>query len=209
MKKGLFVTFEGPEGGGKSTQLARLGRRLEGEDRRVVTTREPGGTSFADQLRQVLLKAESAILPRAELLLLLSARADHVERVIQPALQAGQIVLCDRYFDSTVAYQGGGRRIDREALELLNDYATGGLMPDLTFLIHVDPSIGLGRLGRNLDRFEKEDLEFHTRVSDTFLKLAEESPDRFRVIDGTRGADEIEHDIYQHFWNAYPTFEAN
>lgn len=207
--KGLFVTFEGPEGGGKSTQLARLGRRLEGEDRRVVMTREPGGTAFADQLRQVLLKAESAILPRAELLLLLSARADHVERVIRPALEAGKIVLCDRYFDSTLAYQGGGRQIEREALELLNDYATGGLVPDLTFLIQVPPSVGLARLGKNRDRFEAEALDFHTRVHETFQKLGEESPDRFCVIDGTRPVDEIESEIYQHFWNAFGTFEAS
>lgn len=194
---GFFVTFEGPEGGGKSLQLQRLAARLEAIGRRVVATREPGGTGPGERIRAILLDAEPGgveLLGATEALLFCAARAELVSRVIRPELAGGAIVLCDRYTDSTLAYQGGGRGLERDALEGMNRLATGGLEPDLTLLLDLPPELGLSRRrssGGAMSRLDAADLEFHTRVRGAFLALAGREPDRVRVIDAQPGAYEV------------------
>ena len=206
---GVFVTFEGPEGAGKSTQIGMLARRLESQGVAHVLTREPGGTPVADQLRRILADSEDgSIDARTELLIVLAARSHHVEQVIRPALAEGKLVICDRYTDSTVCYQGAGRGIDRDTIGLLNEYATHGLAPDLTFLIDVDPTVGLARLAqsqRKLDRFEREGADFHRRVREAYRELAAETPQRFVVLPGDREAERISEDVFQALWGAFPT----
>jgi len=200
MARGLFVTFEGPEGSGKSTQVSLLSAALAERNLRHVTTREPGGTPTADILRRILLdRATGYLSPRTELLLLQAARADHVHRVIEPALADGQLVVCDRFTDSSVAYQGAGRGLDVATIQGLNDFATGGLHPALTIVFDIDPELGLQRAGRQgalqLDRVESAGLEFHRRVRAAYLDLARRSPDRYHVLDATRTAEDIAVDV--------------
>jgi dTMP kinase len=183
---GLFVTFEGGEGTGKSTQLSRLAERLRGSGLDPLETREPGGTPLAERVRAVLLDPALAVSPLAEALLMEAARADLVRGLIRPALAAGRVVLCDRYADSTLAYQGAGRGLDRAMLEAWNTAATGGLIPDLTFLFDLDPALGLDRRGRaagETNRLDREDREFHERVRRRYLELADAEPRRWTVLD--------------------------
>lgn len=193
---GLFITFEGGEGSGKSTQLRLLDETLRSRGVPVVTTREPGGCAIADRIRSILLDAESrGMTPEAELLLYAAARAQHVAEVLRPALAAGKVVLCDRYCDATIAYQGHGRGLDIQLIRTLNAIATGGLAPDLTILIDCPVEVGLGRaLGRirktapteqREDRFELEKTSFHAAVRSGYASLAAAEPERFAVIDGT------------------------
>jgi dTMP kinase len=185
--RGLFITFEGVEGSGKSTQLQGLAAHLKARGLDVIVTREPGGTPIAEDIRAVLLDpAHAAMGTMTELLLYAAARAQHLHELIQPALAAGKVVLCDRFADSTTAYQGGGRGVSRETLATLHALATGGLQPDLTLLLDVSAEEGLARArtrGRT-DRLEQESVAFHTRVRDAYLKLAAQDPARMRVIDG-------------------------
>jgi dTMP kinase len=186
---GLFITFEGPEGSGKSTQVRLLAQSLKGMDMKVLTSREPGGTPFADSLRQILLdRATGTISAMAELLLLETARADHVEKVIRPALKNNCIVICDRFTDSSLAYQGGGRQIATDKVRILNDLATQGLEPDLTFVLDISPDTGLHRAGnygnKEHDRLESEAIDFHKRVRETFLGLISGTPSRYVLLDG-------------------------
>jgi dTMP kinase len=193
--RGLFVTFEGGEGSGKSTQLARLAARLRGAGIDPLVTREPGGTPLAEGVRALLLDPGGALDPMAEALLMEAARADLVARALRPALEAGRVVLCDRYDDSTLAYQGAGRGIDATLLAGLNRAATGGLRPDLTLLYDIDPAVGLERRsgsGSDLNRLDREPREFHERVRAHFLQLAREQPERFVVLDATLDADALE-----------------
>ena len=193
--RGLFVTLEGPEGAGKSTQLPRLCEWLEGRGTRVVCTRNPGGTAIGRQIRQILLDpAHTAMVPTAELLLYAADRAQHVEEIVRPALAAGQLVLCDRFSDSTLAYQGYGRGLELARLEAMNAVATGGLAPDLTILLDLDPEVGLQRVAasRQTDRLEHEALAFHRRLREGYLALAAREPGRFVVIDATRDPDEVQ-----------------
>lgn len=210
---GVFLTFEGPEGAGKSTQIALLARRLESSGVTHVLTREPGGTPLADALRKLLADSpDGSIDPRTELLLLLSARSHHVENVIRPALATNKMVVCDRYIDSTACYQGAGRGINRDTISLLNDYATGGLVPDLTFLIDVDPEVGLARLAssaRGLDRFEREHADFHRRVRDAYRDMAAAAPERVVSLSGDRDPDRISEDVFQALWCAFPTMSKD
>ena len=188
MSKGLFVTFEGVEGAGKTTQIALLKAALERQGRRVCVTREPGGDAVAEGVRQLLLSQEMS--PRAELLLFLASRAQNVERVILPELEQGAVVLCDRFIDSSVAYQGVARGLGRDTVAALNEFATGGLAPDITFLLDLDPETGLSRqMERN--RMEEESLAFHLRVRQGYLQEAELSPDRFCVVDATLPPNEL------------------
>src|SRR5512133_3966088 len=183
---GRLIAFEGVEGAGKSTQLELLRRALEGwrggppegRSREVVVTREPGGTPAGERIRALLLDPEVELHPRAEALLFAAARAELVENVIRPALERGAVVLCDRYLDSSLAYQGGARGLGRGPVEQVNRFATGGLLPDLVVLL--DP-----------DRSEAQDLDFHRRVREAFRDLAAADPGRFTVVDATAPVPEI------------------
>jgi len=193
---GLFITFEGPEGSGKSTQVRLLTQSLKADNIDCLTTREPGGTEFANALRTILLdKNTGAISARAELLVMEAARADHVQKVINPALAENKIVICDRYTDSSLAYQGGGRGIEFDTVEKLNDFATKDTKPDLTIILDVTPEAGLERArgygAKELDRLESEDIDFHIRVRKTFLDLAEKSPEQYMVINGADSVPSI------------------
>lgn len=201
MSKGLFVTFEGVEGCGKSTQLGRLQAWLEEQGHTVLVTREPGGTPIAEAIREILLDpAHTAMGPEAELLLYEAARAQHVHEKIGPALAKGQIVLCDRFADSTTAYQGAGRGFGPEVLHELHTMATGGVWPDLTLLIDLDVRIGLERArnrGRK-DRLEREAIDFHQRVRDGFLALAQSAPERIAIIDGDASEEVVAQAVKAH-----------
>jgi dTMP kinase len=191
--RGRFVTFEGIEGSGKSTQVARLAQwLLEGRTCEPVVTREPGGTPLGKRLREVLLTGAAAE-PLTEAMLMAADRAEHVATVIQPALDEGRHVLCDRHADSTLAYQGGGSGVARALLIDLNRVAVRGLVPDLTLLFDLSPEVALERMrartGGAADRFEAESLPFHERVRAAYLELARAEPARFRVIDAALGED--------------------
>lgn len=191
---GCFITFEGVEGCGKSTQITLLWEHLVESGYDVIVTREPGGTPIAEAIRGVLLNPDHDTMgPTAELLLYAAARAQHVYEKIAPALAAGQIVLCDRFADSTTAYQGGGRGLSAEILQTLNEIATGGVWPDCTLLIDVPVAVGLERArnrGRK-DRIEQESIDFHERVRESFLALAAVETDRIHVIDGTTPVEDV------------------
>ena len=184
--KGLFITFEGVDGSGKSTQMALLATRLEELGLPVLQTREPGGPPIAEAIRHLLLDtANSAMLPRTELLLYCASRAQHTGEWIIPALKAGKIVLCDRYYDSTFAYQGAARSLDMEQIRILTDFATFHTVPNLTFLLDIPVSEGMARIGkRTLDRLELEDNSFRELVRAEYQNLAKKNPERFVVLDG-------------------------
>lgn len=198
-KRGHFITLEGPEGVGKSTQSEILCRRLEKAGEVVVQTHEPGGTVIGRELRAMLLMPERpAPTPEVQALLMSADRAQHVAEVIRPALAAGMVVVSDRYADSTFAYQGFGDGLDLAALQQITDFATGGLYPELTILIDLDPRIGLERRRAayrvgdgELNRIDRRDLSYHQRVREGYLELARREPQRFLVIDGTRTVEEI------------------
>ncbi|MFI5370191.1 MAG: dTMP kinase [Candidatus Eisenbacteria bacterium] len=197
---GLFVTFEGGEGSGKSTQVARLAARLRALGHDPVVTREPGGTALAEGIRALLLDPAERPGALSEAFLLLASRADLVDRVIRPALLAGRVVLCDRYTDSTLAYQGGGRGLDTVMLASWNRAATGDLVPDLTLLFDLDPALGLERRARAAaatNRLDREALDFHTRVRARYLELAAREPGRFVVIDASLTADDLERAVWE------------
>jgi dTMP kinase len=197
---GRFVTFEGIEGCGKSTQLARLAERLRGAGIRVTATREPGGTDLGRQLRSILLRpAVTPMCAMAELMLYAADRAQHLTEIVQPALARGDVVLCDRYLDATLAYQGHGRGIDLAAIRELHRRPPLDLRPARTILLDIDAEAGLGRARRRDDggiaeregRFEAEEIEFHKRVRGGYLELARSEPPRFRVVDGSGRVDEV------------------
>lgn len=203
----MFITFEGIEGCGKTTQIRRLARRLKGYGIPLVSTLEPGGTEIGARIRRILLDSRSRDLtPLAELILYMADRAQHVEEVIRPALEAGKWVLCDRFFDATMAYQGVARGQDEALIRFLNDRVTQGIAPDRTFLLDCPVEMGLQRaIKRNKqgsqqgqDRFEKEAKAFHRKVRAAYLALAEAYHDRFVVIDASRGVPETEKDIFDH-----------
>ena len=190
-----FVTLEGIEGSGKTTQIRLLSEYLTARGIPHVATREPGGTPLADEIRRLLLSPrEETVFPETELLLYEAARAQHVHAVILPALSAGNAVLSDRFFDATSVYQGFSRGIDDAQIEGLNSFASGGLVPDLTFLFDIDPENGFRRLyGRGVkpDRMESETMEFHRKVREGYLRLQKGHPDRIVRIDGLPPADEV------------------
>jgi len=196
--KGTFITIEGVEGCGKSTQIQRLVQYLRTKGREIVTTREPGGALIAETIRTILLDpANRTMSPAAELLLYEAARAQHVAELIRPALARGAIVVSDRFLDSTTAYQGAGRAWPRAIVEQLHRLATGDTWPDLTIVIDLPPDEGLARSARlgPPDRLEREPLSFHRRVRDEFLQLAEREPQRVRVVDGARTPDAVAEEI--------------
>jgi len=195
--KGKFITFEGVEGCGKSTQTKLLKDFLEKENIQIMATREPGGPIIAEEIRNLLLDPiYKEMLPETEMLLYMAARSQHTGEWIIPALEAGKFVICDRYYDSTIAYQGAARDLDRKMIDMIRAYATYGLVPDLTILIDMPAEVGLTRIsGRAIDRLEQESLEFHKKVRAGYLKLAEENSDRFWVIDGQQEISAIQTEI--------------
>jgi dTMP kinase len=191
---GLFLTFEGGDGSGKSTQSALLESWLIEQGRTVVSTREPGGTEVGDEIREIVLHRRGHIVPRAEALLYAADRAHHIATVVRPALARGDIVLQDRYLDSSVAYQGVGRELEADEVRKLSLWAAEGLLPDITVLLDLDVAIGRDRLDESrtrYDRLESEAAEFHTRVREAYLALAAAEPERFLVLDATLPVDEL------------------
>lgn len=197
---GYFITFEGIEGCGKTTQIKLLGTCLEALGYSVVLTREPGGCAIADKIRAILLDADNReMCSLTELLLYAAARSQHVSQVIRPALKAGNVVLCDRFTDATIAYQSAGRGLDRSTVDTLNRLACQSLHPDLTVLIDCDPAVGLGRArsrieaqsGPREERFELEALEFHQRVRAGYRALARQESQRFITVDGSGSIEDI------------------
>jgi len=188
---GFFVAFEGGEGVGKSTQIARAAAWLRARGHEVLETREPGGTPLGQELRRLVLDPDGHVTPRAETLLYAADRAHHVDTTIRPALEAGQVVLTDRYVDSTLAYQGAGRGLDDA--RMVTTWATGGLLPALTVLLDLDPRQGLPRAGAraSLDRLESASLAFHEAVRAGFLALAAEAPERYVVLDAAGPPDAL------------------
>lgn len=191
---GLFITFEGGDGSGKTTQINLLASWLESEGYTVVITREPGGTDLGTELRNIILHREGFIAPRAEALLYAADRSHHIHTLVRPALQRGEIVVQDRYLDSSVAYQGAGRVLDPTEVRNISVWATENLMPDLTVVLDVPASVAKERQAageRQYDRLEAEAEDFHTRVRESYLALAAEEPHRFLVIDGESSIEEI------------------
>jgi dTMP kinase len=192
--RGCFLTFEGGEGAGKTTQIAKLAHALEARGRAVTVTREPGGSAIANRIRSLLLDPKmKGLVPLAELFLYEASRAQHVRDTIAPALAAGHVVICDRFADSSVVYQGVARGLKAPLVRELNRVATGGLKPDRTIVLDLDPRIGLARVGSRgiLDRIEKEALSFHQAVRAGFRRLAREEPRRVRLVDASRSRDDI------------------
>lgn len=191
--KGLFVTFEGGDGSGKSTQSALLAEWLQGQGRTVVLTREPGGTDLGNEIRDIVLHRRGHIAPRAEALLYAADRAHHINTKVRPALADGDIVLQDRYLDSSVAYQGAGRVLSPDEVRSLSLWAAEDLLPDLTILLDLDESVGRDRLKSRTkyDRLEDEEQDFHARVRSGYLALAAAEPDRFLVLSATDSVESI------------------
>ena len=202
----MFITLEGIEGSGKTTQIDYLVKYLEKQGRQCVTTREPGGTSIGGKIRAILLDPESKDLdPTAELLLYMADRAQHINSVIKPAVADGKTVICDRYFDATIVYQGFARELDVDVIRQLHALLFNDLKPDLTFLLDLEPREGLSRAWKQLNdgqraggesRFEEETLAFHEKVRAGYLELARLEPDRFCIIDATRDVRQVRDDIY-------------
>lgn len=195
----MFITIEGPDGGGKTTQMKMLVPALEERGLDIVRTREPGGTDIGDQIRSVIMDMKNKSMdPRAEILLFCASRAQLVSELIRPSLASGKIVLCDRYADSTMAYQGYGHGLDRTALKNLLEFATGGLKPDLTILLDISAEAGLRRRITNHDEWNRMDdyaLQFHERVRKGYLEMAAAEPERFAVIHADRSKEEIHDEI--------------
>ena len=197
MSKGLFITFEGGDGCGKTTQIKLLDEYLRSKGYQTLLTREPGSKGLGIKLREILLNYEGEVSPRAESFLFLADRAQHVDCIIKPALENGVIVLCDRHTDSTVAYQGYGRGLDLEQIHNLNNIATNGLKPDLTIVLDVDVETSQKRVGAEKDRMESAGIEFFERVRKGFLEIAKQEPERVKVVDSTQTIEEIHKQILE------------
>lgn len=197
----LFITFEGGEGSGKSSALKLIDERLRAEGYETVLTREPGGTPIAEQIRNVILdKGNTKMDPRTEALLYAASRRQHLVEKVWPAIKEGKIVLCDRYLDSSLAYQGGARGLGIDNVLNVNLFATEGTFPDLTLLFDIEPELGLDRIAKNasreVNRLDLEKIEFHRGVRKTFLSLAERYPERFVVIDASQSLEKVVKDAY-------------
>ena len=198
MSRGLFISIEGPDGSGKSTQINNIKHYFANKGMDIVFTREPGGTVIGERIREILLdKSHAEMDPMTEAMLYAAARAQHVAQVIKPALAEGKVVVCDRFVDSSIAYQGYGRNLG-ESIANINNYAVAGCMPDVTFLMKLDPRVGKSRIGgREQDRLELEKEAFHVAVFEGYLELEKAYPDRICGIDASRTIDEIKEDIYE------------
>ena len=215
MPRGLFITFEGSEGCGKSTQVKRLVARFEAEGVPVLLTREPGGTPIGEKIRDLLQFAPEgvAMRPETEVLLFEASRSQLVREVIQPALASGKVVIADRFFDSTTVYQGAARQLDPAIVEQLNRFAVGDCRPDITFVLDVDVTTARARMLRRVrpvgapDRMEQEPVEFYERVCAAYRELAAREPERVRLINGANAADEVEAEIWRQL-SAHPEFST-
>lgn len=208
---GIFVTFEGPDGSGKTTQVEKFVEHCRALGQSVVQTREPGGTLISEKIRSVILDADTPEMDDiTEALLYAAARAQHVSQVIRPALAQGSLVICDRFVDSSIAYQGYGRGLG-EGVVSINAFAVSGLMPDLTFFLDIKPKEGLRRITRSegLDRLEKEALDFHERVYEGYHQIIKQNKERYRIVDASRSKDIVSGEIIRLFdeWIAARTAE--
>lgn len=199
MKNGLFITMEGPDGSGKSTQIEAIRKYFENRGEQTVITREPGGTPISEKIRNLLLDRENSEMdPMAEALLYAAARAQHVSQVIKPALEDGIHVICDRFIDSSIAYQGYGRELG-DSVAIINAYAVNNCIPDVTFFMKLNPEVGKSRIdSSSRDRIEMEKIDFHNRVFEGYEALELEYPDRIVGIDATRNIEEISEEIIMH-----------
>ena len=196
----MFITFEGPEGSGKSSQLPALASFLESRSYDVVSTREPGGTRIGNQIREILMRMDNTELhPRTEILLFQAARAQLIEELILPSLAEGKVILCDRYGDSTLAYQGYGHGLDLDRLKLILEFATSGLKPDLTILLDVDVMVGLKRkkAKEEWNRMDAFELSFHERVRRGYHELVSQEPARWKIVDASQSQEQVQVDIRQ------------
>lgn len=191
MKKGKFITFEGADGCGKTTQLLLLRDYLINKGYEVVLTREPGAKGLGERIRDILLNYDGEVSDRCESFLFLADRAQNIDTIVIPAIEQGKIVLCDRHTDSTVAYQGYGRGLDVEQINMLNNLATKGLKPDLTLVFDVDVRTSMKRVGTSKDRMESAGMEFFNRVRNGYLELAKLEPERIKVVDATKSIEEV------------------
>ena len=199
MGKGLFITFEGADGCGKTTQMNLLAEYLKKENIPFILTREPGGKGLGEKVREILLNYEGPVSDRCESFLFLADRAQNIDIIVNPAVEKGKIVLCDRHIDSTVAYQGYGRGLDIERINMLNDIATNGEKPDLTFVFDIDVETSMKRVGTEKDRLESAGIEFHNRVRNGYLELAKQEPKRIKVLDATKSIEEIHKQVIEIF----------
>ena len=198
MKKGLFITFEGIDGCGKTTQIELLKNSLEKQGENVLLTREPGAKGLGEKLREILLNYEGDVSSNCESFLFLADRAQHIDTIIKPAIDKGVIVICDRHTDSTVAYQGYGRGLDLKQIHYLNNIATNGIKPDLTFILDIDVETSLERIGKARDRMESAGIEFFDRVRNGYIEISRQEPERAKLINGKDSIENIHSQIIKH-----------
>lgn len=195
MKKGLFITFEGIDGCGKTTQIELLKEELEKKGYTVLLTREPGAKGLGEKFREILLNYDGEVSSNCESFLFLADRAQHIDTIIKPAINNGTIVLCDRHTDSTVAYQGYGRELDLEQIYQLNKIATNGIVPDITFILDIDIETSLQRIGKGRDRMENAGSEFFERVRNGYIEISKQEPERVKLLNGKSPIEEIQNTI--------------
>lgn len=195
MKKGLFITFEGADGCGKTTQLELLAKYLEEKSFDILITREPGAKGLGEKLRDILLNYDGVVSDRCESFLFLADRAQHIDTIVTPAVNEGKIVLCDRHIDSSVAYQGYGRMQDVNRIDMLNMIATNNRRPDLTIVFDIDVETSMARVGAQKDRMESAGVEFFNRVRDGYLEIAKQEPNRVKVLDATKSIEDIHKEV--------------
>ena len=195
MKRGLFITFEGADGCGKTTQLKLLAEDLKMRGYDVVITREPGAKGLGEKIREILLNYDGDVSDRCESFLFLADRAQHIDMIVNPAVETGKIVLCDRHTDSSVAYQGYGRGLPVERIKMLNELAVNGKHPDLTIVFDIDVETSMSRVGDEKDRLESAGMEFFNRVRNGYLEIAKQEPQRVKVLNAAKSIDEIQKDV--------------
>ncbi len=195
MKKGLFITLEGADGCGKTTQLNLLKEYLTSKGYEIVVTREPGGKGLGEKLREILLNYDGEVSDRCEAFLYFADRAQNIDTIIKPAINSGKIVLCDRHTDSSVAYQGYGREQNIDNINMLNELAVNGVHPDLTIVFDIDTETSMARVGAEKDRLESAGIEFHKRVRNGYLEIAKKNPQRIKVVDASQTIEDVQRDV--------------
>ena len=198
INRGLFITFEGVDGCGKTTQMDLLAKYLQTQGYEVVITREPGAKGLGEKIREILLHYDGEVSSKAESFLFLADRAQHIDKIVNPAIENGKIVLCDRHTDSTIAYQGYGRGVNIDKLRMLNNLATGDRKPDITFVFDIDIETSMSRVGQEKDRMESSGVEFFNNVRKGFLDIAKQEPERVKVISSDKSIDEIHREVLEY-----------